>query len=121
MSEQIRIDLYAGKYTYVYNMDGSSKALRYGEEWRDTIGDGLILAMAQRIQELESRPHTGTPDQAAVRLIADLQSLLKETIDLLESIPTEIAVHLTKFRYPLADELHGCLLQLPSLLRDQAE
>lgn len=29
------------------------KALRYGEEWRELVGDNLILAMAYRIQELE--------------------------------------------------------------------
>ncbi|CAH8772254.1 hypothetical protein [Paenibacillus dendritiformis] len=29
------------------------KALRYGEEWRNLVGDNLILAMAYRIQELE--------------------------------------------------------------------
>lgn len=27
------------------------KALRYGEEWRNLVGDNLILAMAYRIQE----------------------------------------------------------------------
>jgi len=30
------------------------KAYRYGEEWRDLTGDGLILAMFQRIQELQT-------------------------------------------------------------------
>jgi len=50
----MRIDLYDGKYTYVCNDDGSDQhALRYGERWRDLTGDGFVLAMAQKIEELE--------------------------------------------------------------------
>lgn len=50
----MRIDLYDGKYTYVCNDDGSDQhALRYGERWRDLVGDGFVLAMAQKIEELE--------------------------------------------------------------------
>ena len=30
-------------------------AKRYGEIWRDCTGDGLIMAMAYRIQELEEK------------------------------------------------------------------
>ena len=50
----MRIDLYDGKYTYVCNDDGSDQhALRYGERWRDLVGDGFVLAMAQKIKKLE--------------------------------------------------------------------
>jgi hypothetical protein len=31
------------------------KALRYGQEWRDLTGDGLILALAQEIEALRER------------------------------------------------------------------
>lgn len=48
----IKIDLEGKKYTYIFD-NGSSEVLRYGEKWRDTTGDGFILAMAQRIEELE--------------------------------------------------------------------
>lgn len=49
------IDLHDGKYTYVINDDGHNQhALRYGEPWRDLVGDGFVLAMAQKIEELES-------------------------------------------------------------------
>jgi hypothetical protein len=50
----MKIDLSDGKYTYVRNEDASQHALRYGEPWRDLTGDGFILAMAQKIEELET-------------------------------------------------------------------
>lgn len=50
-----------GKYTLVYEVwetpDGKQKvsfyARRLGERWRDLTGDGMILALMQRIEELE--------------------------------------------------------------------
>ena len=38
------------KYTVVQMKNGSLKALRYGEEWRDCTGDGLILSLAQELE-----------------------------------------------------------------------
>lgn len=49
---QFKIDLQDGKYTYVFD-NGNQYALRYGESWRDLVGDNLVYAMACRIQELE--------------------------------------------------------------------
>ena len=49
-----KINLYDNKYTVIEDINnGVFKALRYGEEWRDLIGDGLSLSMIQKIQELE--------------------------------------------------------------------
>lgn len=48
-----RIDLRGGKYTVQHNNGANLKALRYGEEWRDLTGDGLVLALVQKIEELE--------------------------------------------------------------------
>lgn len=48
-----RIDLLGGKYTVQHDNGVNFKALRYGEEWRDLTGDGLVLALVQRIRELE--------------------------------------------------------------------
>lgn len=51
-----KIELYDGKYTVIFNnTTGEFKALRYGEEWRSLTGDGMILAMFFRIQELEEK------------------------------------------------------------------
>jgi hypothetical protein len=53
---KMQIDLCDGKYTYILNEDtGVQEVLRYGEPWskEDLLGDNLVLAMAQRIVELE--------------------------------------------------------------------
>lgn len=44
-----------GKYTFGQRKSGSCYALRYGEPWREDIFDGLMLAMAHRIAELEAK------------------------------------------------------------------
>lgn len=52
----MEIKLADGKYTYLFDeKTGISEALRYDQKWRNTIGDGFILAMAQRIDELEKQ------------------------------------------------------------------
>ena len=53
MKEVIEID-----DTYTIEIDfknGIFRALRHGEEWRDLVGDNLILAMAYKIQELQDK------------------------------------------------------------------
>lgn len=42
-----------GKYTVEHTNGTNFKAYRYGEEWRDLTGDGLVLALVQKIEELE--------------------------------------------------------------------
>lgn len=53
MSKTIELD--NGKYTVVYDETNShpEKCLRYGEEWRDLVGDNLIFWLCKRIEELE--------------------------------------------------------------------
>ena len=50
-----RIELDDGKYTVVHDSGAGLHALRYGEHWRDMTGDGLVLAMAQEIEDLRRR------------------------------------------------------------------
>lgn len=50
----MRVDLERGKYTVVMEQDGRLHALRYGEEWRDLVGDKLVLALAQEVELLRS-------------------------------------------------------------------
>lgn len=48
------IKLCDDKYEIIFDMEtGEFRALRYGEEWRNLCGDGMILSMFFRIQELE--------------------------------------------------------------------
>jgi len=51
-----KLDLENGKYTIVEDLNkGKFEALRYGDEWRNLIGDNLILALVYKIQELEEK------------------------------------------------------------------
>lgn len=46
-----RITVCDGKYTLVMDPTGL-RALRYGEDWRDLIGDGFVMALGHEILEL---------------------------------------------------------------------
>ena len=54
LSDLLCVTVYDGKYTVKQYSNGRVEALRYGEKWRDCTGDGLILALVQRIYELEN-------------------------------------------------------------------
>jgi hypothetical protein len=41
------------KYTVLHDNGANLRALRHGEPWRDLCGDNLIMALIQRIEELE--------------------------------------------------------------------
>ena len=43
-----------GKYEVLHENGANLRALRYGEPWRDLCGDGLVLALVQRIEALEA-------------------------------------------------------------------
>lgn len=48
-----RITVCDGKYTLIME-PGNLRALRYGEEWRDLIGDGFVMALGHEILELKA-------------------------------------------------------------------
>lgn len=47
------ITIYDGKYTLIFEPT-NMRALRYGEKWRDIIGDGFIMALGQEILDMAS-------------------------------------------------------------------
>lgn len=59
--ERTEVSLDDGKYTVVYEIKETPNggrntafyALRYGRPWRDLLGDGMVLALVHRIEELE--------------------------------------------------------------------
>ena len=51
----MKIELENGKYTYVCYDDGRQHALRYGEEWRDLVGDKFVYCLAHRVTELQEQ------------------------------------------------------------------
>lgn len=44
-----------GKYTVKQDASGRLTALRYGEPWRDCVGDGLICALACEVNSLREQ------------------------------------------------------------------
>lgn len=61
----MKIELADGKYTYLFDeKTGKAEALRHGQQWRDCIGDGFILAMAQEIESLRDQLTTAGKDTA---------------------------------------------------------
>jgi hypothetical protein len=55
MSDLLRVTVANGKYTVVLPEGGGLHALRYGEAWRNCMGDGLILALAQEVEALRAK------------------------------------------------------------------
>ncbi len=70
MQEELRVTVADGKYTVVFGADCRLHALRYGEEWRDCVGDGLILALAQEVRRLQK----ALSDSALTALAAETQA-----------------------------------------------
>lgn len=51
-----RIDLCDGKYTLIYDFGtGQSECLRYGQPWRQLVGDKMVLACFDEIVELRQQ------------------------------------------------------------------
>lgn len=50
-----KLDFCDGKYTVIYDFKtGQSECLRYGEPWRQLVGDKMVLAMFDRVVELQT-------------------------------------------------------------------
>ncbi|MCK5610392.1 hypothetical protein KAR91_51440 [Candidatus Pacearchaeota archaeon] len=69
----LSVTMYDGKYTVILPTDGGLKALRHGEEWRDLCGDGLVLALAQEVDELRQT------NEALTTQVAHLRGVLNST------------------------------------------
>lgn len=79
MSEKIVHTVGDGKYTIVFE-DGKLSALRYGEPWRDLVGDGMVLAMLQEIDFLKEQRELDKLQTTS--LLSEVDHLTKE-VDLL--------------------------------------
>ncbi len=58
---QTRISVEDGKYIVVHDNGANLHCLRHGRPWRDLLGDGMVLALVQRIEELESQVKASQP------------------------------------------------------------
>ena len=51
----VNISICDGKYTVIQAPTGTTRVLRYGEEWRDVTGDNVIGGLAWELQEARER------------------------------------------------------------------
>ena len=51
----VNISICDGKYTVIPAPTGTTRVLRYGEEWRDVTGDNVIGGLAWELQEANER------------------------------------------------------------------
>lgn len=50
-----KIELMDGKYTLEHNNGVGLRCLRYGEYWRDLVGDGMVLALVSEVEDLREK------------------------------------------------------------------
>ena len=51
----VNISICDGKYTVIQAPTGTTRVLRYGEEWRDVTGDNVIGGLAWELQAARDR------------------------------------------------------------------
>ena len=51
----VNISICDGKYIIIQAPTGTTRVLRYGEEWRDVTGDNVIGGLAWELQEARER------------------------------------------------------------------
>lgn len=66
-NDALRIETIDRKYVVVLSAEGELMAQRYGQPWRDCIGDQLILTLAQDIETLRGRLHKAEAENARLR------------------------------------------------------
>lgn len=66
-----------GEYEVSHTCGSNFVARRNGELWRDLTGDNLVLALVQRIEQLEQAFTTPTPEMVQAGL-AEIQRMLDE-------------------------------------------
>ncbi len=69
-----------GEYEVSHDCGAHFVAHRNGHLWRDLTGDNLVLALVQRIQQLEEAFTTPTPEMVQAGL-AEVQRMLDEWDD----------------------------------------
>ncbi len=50
----LTLNVKVGDYTVQMDAAGRLTALRHGKPWRDCVGDNLILALAQEVEQLRT-------------------------------------------------------------------
>lgn len=72
MDYPTRLDFCDGKYTVIYDFStGQSECLRYGQPWRQLVGDKMVLAMFDRVVELQAENAALKAELAAAKKDAE--------------------------------------------------
>ena len=53
MTVEFSVELDDGKYTYERLANGEQRATRYGERWKELVGDKFVAAMGYAIEDLQ--------------------------------------------------------------------
>lgn len=69
-----------GEYEVSHTCGSNFVARRNGELWRDLTGDNLVLALVQRIEQLEQAFTTPTPEMVQAGL-AEVQQFIDDAAD----------------------------------------
>jgi len=94
------INLCDGKYTIIYDFaTGQSECLRYGQPWRQLVGDKMVLACFDEIVRLRA-------ELAAAQLDAARYRWLRENLDNTEA-PEELYEYLGDI--PTAEEFDAAI------------
>ena len=72
------VTLEDGKYTVHHEHGTNFRALRYGETWRDLTGDGLVLALVQEIERLQTQAVRLMPIDGYQWLVAAVDAAMIE-------------------------------------------
>lgn len=82
MSEPEHITVCDGKYTLIME-PMNMRALRYGEPWRDLVGDGFVMALGQEISALREALST-LADEVFGRQLGDEPDIYADHDHLIE-------------------------------------
>lgn len=106
-----------GKYTVAHENGSNLRALRYGEPWRDLVGDGLILALVQEIEDLRQAAQPAASARPPHDLLQQFFDALDDALSKERASPWT-GVKREKFRdrmlaWDRVQELRGQLLAAP--------
>lgn len=81
-TDLLRVETLDKKYAVILTASGHLYAERYGQPWRECVGDTLILTLAQDCETLSERNRTLAEQHAeTVRLLSKSAELLKLSAD----------------------------------------
>lgn len=85
--DMLRVTVGDGKYTLVQDGEGKQFALRYGEPWRDLVGDGLTLSLGYELDAARARIAELEADNTRLRAQYDMVEQERTRLMLGQQVP----------------------------------